>query len=130
MNHFEKVKSYLTDLGLPIIEENAEEQLVVVEDQSQGLHNMIVDCEEPLVIVEQFIFRFKGTPSADVLLKLLQMNRTLVHGAFVVDESGENVIFRDTLQIANLDLNELEATVNALSMAMAEYSVDLINFSN
>jgi len=61
--------------------------------------------------------------------RLLQMNRTLVHGAFVLDEEGTKVIFRDTLQLENLDKNELEGSINALSIALAEYAGELIEFS-
>ena len=41
-------------------------------------------------------------------------------GAFVLDESGQRVLFRDTLQLGTLDSNELEASINALSLALAE----------
>ena len=71
-------------------------------------------------------------PATDekVLKRLLQLNRTLVHGAFAVDDGGEKVIFRDTLQLENLDLNELEASINALSLALAENSAELLSFAN
>ena len=58
------------------------------------------------------------------------MNRTLVHGAFVLDEEGRRVLFRDTLQLANLDLNEVEGMVEALSLALAENAAELIGFSH
>ena len=40
------------------------------------------------------------------------MNRKLVHGAFVVDEEAKQVIFRDTLQLENLDFNDFEGTIS------------------
>ena len=61
--------------------------------------------------------------------RLLQMNRTLVHGAFVVDEDGKMVLFRDTLRLENLDLNELEGSIEALSLALAENANELLAFS-
>jgi hypothetical protein len=57
------------------------------------------------------------------------MNRTLVHGAFVLNDEGTKIIFRDTLQLENLDKNELEGSINALSIALAEYAGELIEFS-
>ena len=57
------------------------------------------------------------------------MNRNLVHGAFAIDDSGGKVLFRDKLQLENLDLNELEGSINALSIAMAENSEELIRFA-
>ena len=67
--------------------------------------------------------------SADVYKNLLMKNRDVVHGAFVLDEGGTRVIFRDTLQIENLDLNELEGSLNSLSLLLSEYSQELIQFS-
>ncbi len=130
MNHFDKVKMYLADLGIPVVNEVLNEELVIVRDQSQGLNNLVIDCEDPVLIMEQFIFKFSTPPSSNVLLRLLQINRELVHGAFVVDNTGSKVIFRDTLQLSNLDRNELEGSINALSLAMAEYSPELISFAN
>jgi hypothetical protein len=65
----------------------------------------------------------------DLFRRLLQMNRTLVHGAFTLDEEGKRVLFRDTLQLTNLDLNEVEGTIEALSLALAEHAAELISFS-
>jgi hypothetical protein len=57
------------------------------------------------------------------------MNRELVHGAFVLDEGGELVIFRDSLQLENLDLNEIEASINALGLGLASFADELIDFA-
>lgn len=129
MADFERVKSYLAELGLPIAKEEPEEQLVIVNDESQGIKNLIVDCEAPILVLEQFIFPLKDKQDPNVLMRLLQMNRELVHGAFVVDDSSERVLFRDTLQLENLDLNEFEGSIKALSLAMAENAEELIAFA-
>ena len=89
---------------------------------------MYLDCEDPILVMEQTVFELKKN-DPDILLRLLQMNREIVHGAFVIDESGKQVLFRDTLQLENLDLNELEGSINSLALAMAEYSEELINFA-
>jgi len=60
---------------------------------------------------------------------LLQMNRTLVHGAFALTEDGKHILFRDTLCLEHLDLNEVQWTIEALSLAMAEHAAELIAFS-
>jgi len=60
---------------------------------------------------------------------LLQKNREIVHGAFSLDETGKKLLFRDTLQIENLDLNELEGSINSLKLLMAEYSEHLLEFA-
>ena len=127
-NYFDKVRDYLTTLDLDIIHEDADEQLVVVCDENRGISSLIVDCEEELLVVEHVIFPVPSDRTG-TYKRLLQINRELVHGAFALDAEGRHVLFRDTLQLANLDLNELDATINALALALASYAGELIDFA-
>jgi hypothetical protein len=126
--HFEKVKNYLFELGFDIQSEDPEEGLVVITDEEQGISNLIIDCEDDILIFEQFIFKLKDPGNSQVLKKLLQINRDIVHGALAVDED-DRIIFRDTLQLENLDINEIEASINSIGLLMAENAADFINFS-
>lgn len=126
--YFEKVKVFLVDMGYAISQENAEEELVIVNDEESGIKNLIIDCEDPILILEQMILRVPEK-SGDLFRRLLQMNRTLVHGAFVLDEEGKMVLFRDTLRLENLDQNELEGSIKALGLALAENAEELLSFS-
>ena len=125
--HFDKVKDYLLDLGLTIATEDEAEELVVVDDEENGIKSLFVDCEPPIVILEQLIGNVPSEPG-DLFVRLLQMNNTLVHGAFVLDEDATRIFYRDTLQLANLDVNELEGSIDALSLAMAEYGAELLGY--
>ncbi len=126
--HFEKIKNYLVELGLNITIENTEEEVFVVNDNKAGLQNLVIGCADPIVIIEQFLFELDAT-NIDTLKFLLEKNRTIIHGAFVLDETGAKVIFRDTLQLENLDLNEIEGSINSLSLLLSEYANELIAFS-
>ncbi len=126
--NFIKVKNYLLDLDLKIVNGNEAEELVVVEDEENGIKNLIIDCEPPIVVLEQLIMEVPKNTSA-FYKRLLQMNRSLVHGAFVLDEEEKYVFFRDTLQLTNLDLNELEGTIQALSLALAENGAELLEYA-
>lgn len=126
--YFETVKTFLLDLGYAITDEDEAQELVVVKDEENGISNLIVDCEDPILILEQMIVLVPNNPG-NMFQRLLQMNRTLVHGAFVVDEDGKMVLFRDTLRLENLDLNELEGSIEALSLALAENANELLAFS-
>ena len=128
-NYFDKVREYLTTLDLDVIHEDADEQLVVVCDENRGISSLIIDCEEELLVVEHVIFPVPSDRTA-TYKRLLQINRELVHGAFALDAEGRHVLFRDTLQLANLDLNELDATINALALALASYAGELIEFAH
>jgi hypothetical protein len=125
---FEMVKNYLLDLDLKIVKEEPAEELVIVEDEENGIRNMVIDCEEPIVILEQVIMPVPRAPG-DFYKRLLQLNRSLVHGAFVLDEESKYLIYRDTLQLENLDMNELEASIQALSLALAENSNELLEYA-
>lgn len=126
--NYEKVREYILELDYSIIHEDIEEEIFVVDHEDDGIKNLVIGVADPLVIIEQFMFDVKSD-SASMYKDLLKKNRDMVHGAFVLDEAGARVIFRDTLQIENLDLNELEASVNSLSLLLTEYSTQLIEFS-
>ena len=129
MADFEDVRAFVQELQLSIVGEDPPEGILVVEDEDRGIKNLIIDCDDPVLIFEQLIMEVPRSPG-DMFRRLLQMNRNVVHGAFVLDEDGEKVLFRDTLQLANLDLNEVEGTVEALSLALAENAAELIAFSH
>ncbi|MEG3638477.1 YbjN domain-containing protein [Magnetococcus sp. PR-3] len=128
-NHFETVRGYLDDLEVNIDHEDTVATLFRISDVERGIANMLVDCEDDLLVIEQVILEVSGDDGT-FYKRLLQMNRELVHGAFVLDEQAKWVLFRDTLQLANLDLNELEASVNALGLGLASYAEELIQFAN
>ena len=128
MADFEKVKEFLLDMGFVMSHEDPQEELVVIDDEERGIKHLVIDCEAPILILEQVIMPLsKG--SSDFCKRLLQINRTLVHGAFVLDDEGATLLFRDTLQLENLDRNELEGSIDALSLAMAEYGGELVSFA-
>ena len=127
MTNFEKVKNIILDMGFAISHEDLKEELVVIDDDERGIKNLVIDCEDPILILEQVIIPMPKD-SSDFCKRILQINRTLVHGAFVLDEEGTTLLFRDTLQLENLDRNELEGSIDALSLALAEYASELVSF--
>lgn len=126
---FELVKEYLFDMGILIVNEDPAEELVVVNDEDNGINHMVIDCEEPILVLEQVIMKVSKQPG-DLFKRLLQMNRELVHGAFVLDDKAELILFRDTLQLENIDRNELEASIQALGLALVEFSSELISYAD
>jgi hypothetical protein len=125
---FELMKSYLSEMELPIVSEDVAEELVIVDDEENGIKNLVIDCEAPIVVLEQVIMKVPAD-TGDLFKRLLQMNRNLVHGAFVVDEDASVILFRDTLQLENLDRNELEGSIHALSLALSEYGAELLEYA-
>lgn len=127
-SNFEKVKSYLLELEYQILSEDAEDEVFVIGKEDEGINNLILVCADPVLIIEQQLFEVKNE-SVELFKSLLQKNRDIIHGAFVLDETGKTVLFRDTLELENLDLNEIESSINALSLLLSEYSDEIIKFS-
>lgn len=127
-NYFQRVKDYLIELNYSIIHENEADGIIMIQNEREGITNLILGIASPILIFEQYIFKI-NKPSEDLFKQLLQKNRDIVHGAFVLDETGQKVIFSDTLQLENLDLNELEASINSLSLLLSEYSEQILDFS-
>ena len=126
--YFDKVQNYLLDLDYNITHTDHAASLFVVNNEQAGIYNLIIDCEDPILILELFLFDLKQA-DATLLLQLLEMNREVVHGAFALDATNGKVIFRDTLQLENLDLNELQASLNAIELMLCEYSDTLIKMA-
>jgi hypothetical protein len=128
MTNFEKVKNYLLDMGHEITHENAEDNIFVVSNEGKGVCNMVLDCEGEVLVMEQHILDLNAT-NESIYKKILQMNRFLVHGAYVLDETGKKLIFRDTLALENLDKNELESSFSALSISLVENSGEFMGLA-
>ena len=124
---FEKVKGYVLELGFRIDEEDSSEEIVIINDEERGIHRLVIDCEDTVLVVEQLIMKLE--PSTEVYRRILQMNRELDFGAFVLNEDGDSLLYRNTLALGNLDLNELESTINALSLGLAENGEELLAFA-
>jgi hypothetical protein len=127
-SNFEKVKNYLIELDFAIVQESENDEVFVIEKINSGIKNLVIACADTILIMEQFLVEMKHD-SKEIFVNLLKKNRDIIHGAFVLDETGKKLIFRATLQLENLDLNELEASLNSLELLLSEYSEELIKLS-
>lgn len=126
--YFDRVKEFLLEMGCTIRHVNGDDGLFVVDNEEMGIRNLVIGCADPILIIEQFIFEI-GQESIELYKSLLQKNRDMIAGAFVVDNTGTKVLFRNTLMLENLDLNEMEGTFNALGLLLSEYSDELLRFA-
>ncbi len=127
-DNFSKVKGYLHELKYSIIEENEADGMIIIDNEDEGVKNMIIIVDDPILIMQQLIFKVKND-DVNMYKALLQKNQDILHGAFALNEAGDRVLFRDTLQVENLDLNELSGSLNSLSLLMGEYANEIIKFS-
>lgn len=129
MAYFDKVKGFALEIGLKILKEDSANEILILSDPANGISSLVTDCEEGLLIMEHVAVNLPGNGTADQFSKLLKANRTLVHGSFALDDTGKTVLWRDTLELANLDLNEFQGSINAVGMAFAEHHDLLISLS-
>lgn len=126
--YFKKIESFISKLGYTVTYQSKETGIFCIENEPDGIKNLIIGVAPPILILEQFIFELKNDDK-DILKALLIKNRDIIHGAFVLDEAGKKVIFRYTMQIENLDMNEFEGALNSLGLLLGEYYQQIIDFS-
>lgn len=126
--YFKKIESYISKLGYSVSYRNEKDGIFCIENEDDGIKNLIIGVAPPILIIEQFIFKLQNDDK-EILKSLLKKNRDIIHGAFVLDEEGKKVIFRYTMQIENLDMNEFEGALNSLGLLLSEYYEQIIEFS-
>ncbi|MGE4517963.1 MAG: YbjN domain-containing protein [Desulfobacteraceae bacterium] len=126
---FEFVKSCIIEMGFDILSEDQNEELIVISDEESSISNLVIDCEDPILVMEQVIMSVPQNNRNELFKRLLQMNREIVHGAFALNTDESLIVFRDTLQLENIDRNEIEGSIRSLELALSEYGEELIEFS-
>ena len=126
--YFKKIESFISKLGYSVSYQSEEEGIFLIESEQDGIKNLIVGVAPPILIMEQYIFTMKSY-DADIMKSLLKKNRDIIHGAFALDEEQKKVIFRYTMQIEHLDINEFEGALNSLGLLLSEYYEQIIEFS-
>ncbi len=114
----DRIESYLVKLSLSFQE--AGTGTWVVRDAQKGLENLIVILSEPLVILRIHVMEAPPTGREKLFEELLRLNASdMVHGAYALD--GKNIIIVDTLEADTIDIEEFEASIDAIGMALAQH---------
>lgn len=128
MNHFQTIEDFALRLKCRIQYKNEKNGILKIDNEADGIHNLILGIAPPILIMEQFVFSFRDG-NLSMFKTLLQKNRDTIHGAFVINEEGNKVLFRYTMQLGSLDFNEFESALNSLGLLMSEFSQEIIAFS-
>ena len=96
----------------------------IIHDEYDHLENIVVYNDHPVIT-----FRCKlmdvpqGARRSEFCEMLLRLNATeMVAGAYGIED--ESVVIVDTFQSENLDINELQASIDGMSLAISvHYSV-------
>ncbi len=114
----EKIESYLVKLSLTFQEAAAGSW--VVRDADKGIDNLLVMLADQLVILRINVMEAPAAGREKLFEELLRLNATdMVHGAYALD--GKNVLIVDTLEADTLDLEEFQASIDAIGLALAQH---------
>ncbi len=123
MRSNEEIEAFLLQLSSDF--QNVGEGMWLIHDQYDHLENVVIYNDPPVIT-----FRCKlmdlptGARRAEFCEKLLRLNATeMVAGAYGIED--KSVVIVDTLQSENLDLNELQASIDGLSLAISVHYSEL-----
>ncbi len=122
-----KIEEYLIDLGISYEEIGASTWLV--EDAARGLPRIVISYADPVVVIRANLMTAPATGREEFFAELLTLNgEDLLHGAYALD--GDEVVIVDTLEYADMDKSEFEASLDAIGFALAEHYPLLSRYKN
>lgn len=128
MTYIEKVEAFVKQMGCAVQYKSEADGIMMIENQEDGIRNLILGIAPPILIMEMYLFSFNAD-NATMFKILLQKNRDILHGGFVINEEGNKVLYRYTMQIESLDYNELEGAINALGLLLSEFGTNIIEYA-
>ena len=126
MRSREDIESYLVRAEVPF-EVVGDDGLWLVRDSSLG-ENIAIKATGPLLLFRVKVLELAEVDDRAALFEeLLVLNATdLVHGSYGISESS--VVLTCTLEIENLDYNELQAVLDDFSLSLANHYEKLTKF--
>ena len=114
----DKIESYLVRLSLTF--QKGAPGTWVIADPQKGLDNLLVALADPLVIMRMNVMPVPAKGREKLYEELLRLNASdMVHGAYAID--GNGVIIIDTLEADTMGLEEFEASLDAIGLAVAQH---------
>ena len=120
------IESYLARAEVPY-EEIGEDGMWLVHDSSLG-ENIAIQAAGPLLLFRVKVLELREVDDKAALYEeLLTLNTSdLVHGAYGISDGA--IVLTCTLQIENLDYNELQGVLDDFSLALANHYEKLSKF--
>lgn len=117
----EKLEGYFIDLSIPF--EAKEDNVWVITDEQRGFKNVLVTADDQVVTITVVVMEIPSSNKETFYETLLKLNATdMIHGAYAIE--GNNVMLIDSLEGRTMDLEEIQASLDAISLALSQhYSV-------
>lgn len=116
----ERIERYL--VAMAITYERVSEDVWIINDPDKDLNQIVLFVDESLVTVRTRVMNYslqKSETALELFKELLQLNCELVHGAYAIEE--DYIILMDTLELETMDREELQASLDAISLALVEH---------
>jgi hypothetical protein len=118
MSAHAKVEGFLINLGLTF--EQIDSDTWLIRDEDKGLEQVAIIYAEPLVVIQVNLMQVPSNDREAFFLKLLELNAAdLIHGAYAIE--GNDVILIDTLEGETLDIEEFQASLDAIGLALRQH---------
>jgi len=118
MTSREKIESYLVKSSLTFQESG--KGAWVVRDPHKGIENLVIMLVDSLVVMRVRVMSVPAAKKEALFEEMLRLNATdMVHGAYALD--GPDVIIIDTLEADGMDIEEFEASMDAIGLALAQH---------
>jgi hypothetical protein len=114
----EKLESYMNKLSLNFEEVSA--NTWIIKDLSKGLENVVVAAIDPVIIIRVKVMEIPAQKRDKLFETLLSLNSSdMMHGSYAID--GKNVVIVETLLAETMDLEELQASLDAIGFALTSH---------
>ena len=118
------IESYLLRMDLPYEEIGQDTWMI---NSGQQDRNLVVRLAAPVAVFRCKIMDVPEQGQAELFRLLLELNiADLLHGAYGIE--GTAIVLSDALELENLDFNEFQATVEDMSLAVANHFSKLSKF--
>ena len=123
MKSADDVESYLLQMGVAY--ETIKPGIWLLKLDGAAL---VISIAGPVVAFRLKIMDLPRSGREELYRTLLALNTTdMVHGAFGLE--GDTVVVVHALELENLDLNEFQAVVDDMSLAVAKHHTNLARFA-
>jgi hypothetical protein len=101
----QEIEALLYELSYPV--QPLRDGMWVISDDDDGIDNIVVHHEDPLLTVRVKVMQVPAPAPAGF------------YGAYGIE--GDSIVLIDTLQSANVDRNELQASIDSLVLALTSH---------
>ncbi len=117
----DQIEEYLIHTELPF--EQVNEGMWIIHDEHDFVDNIVVMHTPPVVTFRVKVLELaavKGERRLELFERLLSYNATeMIAGAYGIE--GDAIVIIDSLQSENLDFNEFQASLDAITMSLREH---------